>query len=201
MNIKTKDTQKEINSNLSIFNAPYNEGLIHQSVTRFMNCLRAGTVSQKTRSEVRGGGKKPWKQKGTGRARAGSIRSPLWKGGGVIFAAKPRDYSAKINKKMYRLSIRSILSELLRLGRLHIVSELSLENNKTKTFIEKIKHYNVANALIIKADFDVNDYLSTRNLTNYDFVDPYSINPAILLKYENVIIVEDALTDVEELFK
>jgi large subunit ribosomal protein L4 len=148
----------------SIFGADYNEALIHQVVTAYMAGSRAGTKAQKTRSEVRGGGKKPWRQKGLGRARAGTIRSPIWRGGGVTFAAKPRDFSQKVNKKMYRGAMRSILSELARQERLILIDDFVLEDAKTKSFVEKFNELKLKEALIITNEISENLYLASRNV-------------------------------------
>lgn len=198
MQVETLDTQSKVDLNDIVFDYRYNEGLIHQAVVAFQNACRSGNSAQKTRSEVRGGGRKPWKQKGTGRARAGTIRSPIWRKGGVTFAAKPRDYSQKLNKKMYARAIRSILSELKRQDRLHIVSDFQIEGPKTKDFIKKMQTLKLENALVIMPDLDVNEYLGARNLINYDVVDAVSFNPVDLLSYDNVVICTEALKTIEE---
>src|SRR5215216_533964 len=141
MNFQTIDSKTDIELNSEIFDYAYNEALIHQLVVRYMNNARSGNSAQKTRAEVRGGGRKPWKQKGTGNARAGTIRSPIWRSGGVTFAAKKRDYSQKMNKKMVKRAMRSILSELLRTDRLLLLNEFSCESHKTKDFIAKMQQY------------------------------------------------------------
>ena len=181
----------------SIFAAAYNESLVHQAVTAYMAGSRAGTKAQKTRSEVSGGGKKPWRQKGTGRARAGTIRSPLWRGGGVTFAAKPRDYSQKLNKKMYRGAMRSIFSELARQDRLILVDDFKLDNAKTKSFVEKMKALGLKEALIITDEISENLYLASRNVPHVNVVDTLEINPFSLVGYENVVMTREAIQKVE----
>ena len=181
----------------SIFAAAYNESLIHQVVTAFMAGSRSGTKAQKTRSEARGGGKKPWRQKGTGRARAGTIRSPIWRGGGVTFAAKPRDYSKKVNKKMYRGAMRSILSELARQDRLLLVNDFKLDNPKTKSFMEKLNSLDLKEALIITDEISENLYLASRNVPHVSVVDTLEINPFTLIGYENVVMTKEAIQKVE----
>lgn len=198
MLLTTKDTQKNIEFDDQIFDYFYNEDLIHQAVTAFLNDARSGTAAQKTRAEVRGGGKKPWRQKGTGRARAGTIRSPLWRGGGVIFAAKPRDYSQKLNKKMYRRAIRSIISEINRKGSLVVLSEFKTESHKTKAFIEKMQSMNIESALIILTELNQNEFLASRNLPEYAICEVDCIDPYHLIKYPNIVITEDALKQLEK---
>ena len=181
----------------AIFAAAYNESLIHQVVTAFMAGSRSGTKAQKTRAEVRGGGKKPWKQKGTGRARAGTIRGPIWRGGGVTFAAKPRDYSNKVNKKMYRGAMRSILSELARQDRLLLVDDFKLDNPKTKSFIEKLDALKLKEVLIITDEISENLYLASRNVPHVSIVDTMEINPFTLVGYEKVVMTKEAIQKVE----
>lgn len=181
-----------------LFGYKYNEGLVHQAVVAYMAAGRAGTKAQKTRSEVRGGGRKPWRQKGTGRARAGTIRSPLWRGGGVTFAAKPRSFKQKLNKKMYKGALRSIFSELNRQGLLKIVEQLTCTEPKTKQLLEQLKQLDISNALIITDAVDTNLYLSARNIPMIEVLDVQAINPVALLKYEKVIITNTALKLVEE---
>jgi large subunit ribosomal protein L4 len=159
---------------------------------------RQGTSKQKTRSEVRGGGKKPYRQKGTGRARAGTIRSPLWRGGGVTFAATPRDYSKKINKKMYRAAIRSIFSELLRQGRLVAIEQPVLEKPKTKEINNFLNEFSLSKVLIITDELDINLYLSARNIPNVDIITVREINPVNLLKAQKVAVTADAFKKIEE---
>jgi large subunit ribosomal protein L4 len=193
-NTKTKD----INISDNAFSKDFNESLIHQAVVSYMAGSRQGTSKQKTRSEVRGGGKKPYAQKGTGRARAGTIRSPLWRGGGVAFAATPRDYSKKINKKMYKAAIRSIFSELLRQNRLVAIENPVLEKPKTKAIYDFLKEFSLSKVLIITDELDVNFYLSTRNIPNVEAITVREINPVSLLKAHRVAVTAEAFKKIEE---
>lgn len=198
MEIITKDTNSKIQLSDDVFSYRYNEGLIHQSVVTYMNNARSGNSAQKTRAEVRGGGKKPWNQKGTGRARAGTIRSPLWRTGGVTFASKKRDYSQKLNKKMYKRALRSIISELCRTDNLVVLSTFQCETHKTKEFIKKMQALDIKNALIIMNEVGEAEYLGSRNLIDYDVCDVSTIDPVSLLRYEKVIVTEDAIKKIEE---
>ena len=189
---------QDINISDNAFSKDFNESLVHQAVVSYMAGSRQGTSKQKTRSEVRGGGKKPYKQKGTGRARAGTIRSPLWRGGGVTFAATPRDYSKKINKKMYRAAIRSIFSELLRQGRLVAIEKPVLEKPKTKEIANFLKEFSLSKVLIITDELDVNLYLSARNIPNVDIITVREINPVNLIKAQKVAVTADAFKKIEE---
>ena len=189
---------QDINISDSAFSKDFNESLVHQAVVSFMAGGRQGTSKQKTRSEVRGGGKKPFRQKGTGRARAGTIRSPLWRGGGVAFAATPRDYSKKINKKMYRAAIRSIFSELLRQGRLVAIEKPVLDKPKTKEIASLSNEFSLSKVLIIIDELDMNLYLSTRNIPNVDVITVREINPVNLLKANKVAVTADAFKQIEE---
>jgi large subunit ribosomal protein L4 len=189
---------QDINISENAFSKDFNEALVHQAVVSFLAGSRHGTSKQKTRSEVRGGGKKPYRQKGTGRARAGTIRSPLWRGGGIAFAATPRDYSKKINKKMYRAAIRSIFSELLRQGRLVAIEKPVLEKPKTKEIANFLKEFSLSKVLIITDELDVNLYLSARNIPNVDIITVREINPVNLLKAQKVAVTADAFKKIEE---
>ena len=180
------------------FAREYNEALVHQVVTAYLSGARQGTRAQKTRSEVAGGGKKPWRQKGTGRARAGTIRSPIWRTGGVTFAAKPQDHSQKVNRKMYRAAMRSILSELARTDRLMIVEALDVEQPKTKLLVETLKGYGVDNVLIVADNVDKNLYLASRNLHKVDVRDVEGADPVSLIAYDKVMITVDAVKKFEE---
>ena len=180
------------------FAREYNEALVHQVVTAFLSGARQGTRAQKTRSEVAGGGKKPWRQKGTGRARAGTIRSPSWRSGGVTFAAKPQDHSEKVNRKMYRAAMRSILSELARTDRLMIVEALDVEQPKTKLLVETLKGYGVDNVLIVAHNVDKNLYLASRNLHKVDVRDVEGADPVSLIAYDKVMITVEAVKKFEE---
>ncbi len=181
-----------------IFGRSYSEPLVHQVVTTYMTSGRQGTKAQKTRSEVSGGGIKPWRQKGTGRARAGSIRSPLWRTGGTTFAAKPRDYTQKLNKKMYRNGMASILSELHRQNRLIIVDTFVLAQPKTKTFIEKMKAMSLGRALIIVKELEDNLILASRNVPNVAVICVHELDPVSLLAFDQVVVAVDALKEIEE---
>ena len=181
----------------SVFGAAYNEPLIHQIVTAYLNGARSGTKKQKTKAEVRGGGRKPWRQKGTGRARAGSIRSPIWRGGGRAFAARPRDFSEKVNRKMYRGALRSIVSELARGGHLLVTDEVSVEAAKTKTFLAWMKGVGASDVLLVTESTDKNLYLSARNLHNVDVTDVSGLDPVSLLRHEKVVMTTDAAKKVE----
>ncbi len=198
MELKTKDTETSITLNDAVFACEYNKGLIHQAVVAYMNKARSGNSAQKTRSEVRGGGRKPWAQKGTGRARAGTIRSPIWRSGGVTFAAKKRDYSQKINRKMYQGAMRSIVSELHREGHLIVLSDFQCSTPKTKDFLAKMQALELTNALVLVQDLGEFEYLASRNLYTYDVRDVASIDPVSLLRFEKVLITEEALKTLEE---
>ena len=180
------------------FARDYNEALIHQVVTAYLAGARQGTRAQKNRSAVAGGGKKPWRQKGTGRARAGTIRSPIWRSGGVTFAATPQDHSQKVNKKMYRSAMRSILSELARSERLVVVESMSLEQPKTKLLVEELKGYGLENVLIVASEVDQNLYLASRNLHKVDVRDVEGVDPVSLIAHEKVVITVDAVKKFEE---
>lgn len=201
MNIITKDTKQNISLDEKVFNREYNEGLIHQTVTAVLNSYRSGNSAQKTRSEVRGGGRKPWNQKGSGRARAGTIRSPIWRSGGVTFASKKRDYTPKLNKKMYKAAISAIFSELLRQERLHVVENISCEEPKTKAFLKLMNGYQLNNALVLVHDFGETEYLASRNLPQFDICDVEFMDPYSLLRFEHVLITAEALKLVEELLQ
>jgi large subunit ribosomal protein L4 len=180
------------------FAREYNEALVHQVVTAFLAGARQGTKAQKTRSEVAGGGRKPWRQKGTGRARAGTIRSPIWRSGGTTFAAKPQDHSQKVNRKMYRAAMRSILSELARTDRLVVVEGLGVEQPKTKLLVEQLKGLGVENVLIISSEIDENLYLASRNLHKVDVCDVDAVDPVSLIAFDKVLVTVDAVKKFEE---
>jgi large subunit ribosomal protein L4 len=182
----------------SAFGAEFNEALVHQVVTAFLSGGRAGTKAQKSRSEVRGGGTKPWRQKGTGRARAGTIRSPIWVGGGRAFAAKPRSHDQKVNKKMYRAALRSVFSELVRQDRLVITDSIEMEAPKTKLLAAKLKDFGLDNVLIVNEAFDEKVFLSARNLPNVGICDAGSIDPVVLMRFEKVLVTLPALKLIEE---
>jgi len=180
------------------FAREYNEPLVHQVVTAFLAGARQGTRAQKNRSAVAGGGKKPWRQKGTGRARAGTIRSPLWRSGGVTFAASPQDHSQKVNRKMYRAAMRSILSELARTGRLVVVENMDVEQPKTKLLVETLKGYGVENVLIVADEVNKNLYLAARNLHQVDVRDVDGVDPVSLVAFDKVMVTVDAVKKFEE---
>lgn len=182
----------------AVFGSAFNEALVHQVVTAFMAGARAGTRAQKTRSEVRGGGQKPWRQKGTGRARAGTARSPLWRGGGVTFAARPQDYTQKVNKKMYRGALRAILSELVRLDRLIVVDDFKVDMPKTKQLAEKLKSLNLNDVLIVTDEVDENLYLAARNMYKVGVCDVAAVDPVSLIGFESVLMTVGAVRRFEE---
>jgi len=181
------------------FGREFNEDLVHQAVVAYMAGARQGTRAQKTRSDVSGGGKKPWRQKGTGRARAGTTRSPLWRSGGVTFAARPQDHSQKLNRKMYRAAMRSILSELARQERLVIVESFPVDSPKTKVLVKQLADYGLRDALIITDDVSENLYLSSRNLHAVDVRDPQGVDPVSLIHFEKVLVTIPALKKIEEM--
>jgi len=180
------------------FGQEFKESLVHQVVTACLSGARAGTVQQKTRSQVRGGGIKPWRQKGTGRARAGTIRSPIWRGGGRAFAASPRDYSQKINRKMYRAAMRSILSELVRQERLVAIDSFAVDAPKTRELAGKLGELGLDNVLIVTVDVDDNLYLAARNLPGVAVCDVVSADPVSLVGFEKVLMTKAAIEKIEE---
>ena len=181
------------------FAREFNEDLVHQVVTAYLAGARQGTRAQKNRSAVSGGGKKPWRQKGTGRARAGTIRSPIWRAGGVTFAAQPQDHSQKVNRKMYRAALRSILSELARQDRLMVVDSLDVEEPKTKLLAKQLGEYGVDNVLIVGTEVGENLYLAARNLHKVDVRDVDGVDPVSLIGYEKVMVTVDAVKKFEEM--
>lgn len=180
------------------FGVVFKEALVHQVVTAYLAGARAGTKSQKNRATARGGGTKPWRQKGTGRARAGTIRSPIWVGGGRAFAAKPRKYDQKVNKKMYRAALRSVLSELVRQDRLVVVKDLDIDAPKTKLLAARLKKLGLDDVLLLNEAFDENLFLAARNLPNVGICDAGSIDPVVLIRFEKVLITLPALKMIEE---
>lgn len=182
----------------AVFGQVYNETLIHQLVTRYLAGARAGTKAQKTRSDVSGGGAKPWKQKGTGRARAGTTRSPVWRTGGVAFAARPRNYEQKLNKKMYRVGIRSILSELLRQNRLVVSDAIVPTTPKTKAFSEKLKNIDARRVLIIVEKLEANLVLASRNIPNVEVIEAENLSPVLLVAADKIIATSGAIKKLEE---
>ena len=182
----------------TVFGADYNEGLVHQIVTAYLAGGRSGNAAQKTRSEVRGGGAKPWRQKGTGRARAGTSRSPIWAGGGVTFAAKKRDYTQKVNKKMYRAALRSILSQAANDERLVIVDSIDINEPKTKVMKAKLADLGINKALVLVEEVSEALYLSSRNIPNIQVLDVEGVNPVSLVRYPKIITTAAALKQLEE---
>jgi large subunit ribosomal protein L4 len=181
------------------FGREFNADLVHQAVTAYLAGARQGTRAQKTRSDVSGGGKKPWKQKGSGRARAGTIRSPIWRGGGVTFAARPQDHTQKINKKMYRAAMQCILSELARTDRLVVVEQFDVETPKTKALLAKLAAFDAKHVLIVTEAVSENLYLASRNVHTVEVCDAVSANPVSLVHREKVIVTVEALKKFEEM--
>lgn len=181
-----------------VFGKEFNQDLVHQAVVAHMAAGRQGTKAQKTRSDVSGGGAKPWRQKGTGRARAGTIRSPIWRSGGVTFAARPRNFEQKINKKMYRAALRSIFSELNRQERILVVEDFSIEAPKTKVLVQKLAQYDLTNALIVTDEVSEGLYLASRNLYRVDVRDVQGVDPVALVGAEKVVITKAAVKKLEE---
>jgi large subunit ribosomal protein L4 len=195
-------TSTESNETVSVteaaFARPFNQSLVHQAVVAYRAGSRSGTKAQKNRSAVSGGGRKPWRQKGTGRARAGTIRSPIWRGGGVAFAASTRDYSQKLNTKMYRAALSCILSELVRQDRFIVLKDFSLVVPKTKSLLQKLAEYDITDALIVTEEVDNNLYLAARNIQKIRVVNVDDIDPINLIGFEKVVFTLNALKKVEE---
>jgi len=181
-----------------VFDREFNEGLVHQAVVAYMAAGRSGTKAQKNRSDVSGGGQKPFRQKGTGRARAGTTRGPLWRTGGVTFAARPRSFEQKLNKKMYRAAMRAILSELVRQDRFVIVDSLSLEDSKTKLMIAKLKDYGTNDVLLVSEVADVNVLLAARNIPYCEVTSVADLNPVSLVGHEKVVMTRSAVEKIQE---
>ncbi|MGH1371338.1 MAG: 50S ribosomal protein L4 [Cellvibrionaceae bacterium] len=181
------------------FGKEFNQDLVHQAVTAYLAGARQGTKAQKNRSAVSGGGAKPWRQKGTGRARAGTIRSPLWRSGGVTFAAQPRDHAQKLNKKMYRAALRCILSELNRQERLVVVEAFDIEAPKTKSLVQQLAQYDLKDALIVSDEVSENLYLASRNLHKVDVRDVQGVDPVSLIRFDKVVMTVSALKKFEEI--
>ncbi|GGE75165.1 50S ribosomal protein L4 [Streptosporangium jomthongense] len=199
MELTITGSGKGISVSEAAFAKDFNESLVHQVVTAYMAAGRQGTKAQKTRSEVSGGGKKPWRQKGTGRARAGTIRSPIWRSGGVTFAAKPRGYEQKVNRKMYRAALRSIFSELVRQERLVLVDDFAIDAPKTKVFASKLADLGVSNALILTESVEQNLHLASRNVPHVDVRDVAGLDPVSLVAFEKVVVTVPALKKIEEM--
>lgn len=198
MNLNLAGAQGTVEVSDATFGKEFNEALVHQVVVAYMSGARQGTRAQKTRAEVAGGGKKPWRQKGTGRARAGTATSPIWRKGGVTFAARPQDHSQKVNKKMYRSAMRSILSELVRQDRLITVEEFTVDAPKTKLLAAKLEEMNLSKVLIITSELNTNLYLAARNLPHVDVIEASAADPVSLIAYENVLMTVSALRQFEE---
>ncbi|MGB3611893.1 MAG: 50S ribosomal protein L4 [Cellvibrio sp.] len=192
-------TNGTLNVSEVAFGREFNQDLVHQAVVAYMAGARQGTKAQLTRAEVSGGGKKPWRQKGTGRARAGTIRSPIWRSGGVAFAAKPRNHDQKLNKKMYRAALQCILSELNRQDRLVVVESFDVEAPKTKSLVSKLAQYDLSEALIVTEEMSENLYLASRNLHKVDVRDVQGVDPVSLIRFEKVIVTVPALKKFEEI--
>ena len=198
MELQLHNSKEMIAVSDTVFASDYKESLIHQLVTAYLAGARSGTKAQKNRSAVRGGGAKPWNQKGGGRARAGTIRSPIWRSGGVTFAAQPRDYSQKLNKKMYRTGIRSIFSELVRKERLKVVEDITVDAPKTKQLLTKLNDLGVTKTLIVTETGDEKLYLSARNLPHVEVTDVSGLTPVSLVGYESVVVTVGAVRAIEE---
>ncbi|MGJ0492747.1 50S ribosomal protein L4 [Methylobacter sp.] len=196
--INEKDSAGKVEVAEAVFGQSFNETLVHQLVTRYLAGARAGTKAQKTRSDVSGGGTKPWRQKGTGRARSGTMRSPIWRTGGVTFAARPRSYEQKLNKKMFRVGIRSILSELLRQDRLVVSNDILPKTTKTKELAEKLKNVDAKRILIVVDSVDENLALASRNIPYVEVVESINLSPVLLVSADKVIATPAALKQIEE---
>jgi large subunit ribosomal protein L4 len=201
MKLKIVGGGAELNVSEATFGQDYNETLVHQVVVAYRNAGRAGTKRQKSRAEVRGGGRKPHAQKGTGQARAGSSRSPIWRGGGVTFAARPRDFSQKVNRKMYRGAIRSMLSELVRQDRLLVANEIALEAPKTRLLANQLSTWSLSNVLIVVEALDEKLFLAARNLKHVELIEVAQLNPLSLVDHERVLMTVGAVKLLEERFQ
>ncbi|GIU01819.1 50S ribosomal protein L4 [Shewanella algidipiscicola] len=199
MELVLKDAQSALEVSETTFGRDFNEALVHQVVVAYAANARQGTRAQKTRAEVTGSGKKPWRQKGTGRARAGTVKGPIWRGGGVTFAAKAQDHSQKVNKKMYRGALKSILSELVRQDRLVVVESFGVEAPKTKELKAKLAEMNLEDVLIVTPEIDENLFLAARNLYKVDVRDVAGIDPVSLIAFNKVLVTADAIKQIEEM--
>ncbi|RTR36626.1 50S ribosomal protein L4 [Shewanella canadensis] len=199
MELVLKDAQSALEVSETTFGRDFNEALVHQVVVAYAANARQGTRAQKTRAEVIGSGKKPWRQKGTGRARAGTVKGPIWRGGGVTFAAKAQDHSQKVNKKMYRGALKSIFSELVRQDRLIVVESFSVEAPKTKELKAKLAAMNLEDVLIVTPEIDENLFLAARNLYKVDVRDVAGIDPVSLIAFNKVLVTADAVKQIEEM--
>ncbi|EAR59479.1 50S ribosomal protein L4 [Neptuniibacter caesariensis] len=198
MNLNLAGAKGSVEVSDLAFGKEFNETLVHQVVTAYLAGGRQGTKAQKNRSAVSGGGAKPWRQKGTGRARAGTSRSPIWRAGGVTFAAQPRDHSQKVNKKMFRAAMRCIFSELVRQERLVVVEEFAVESPKTKQFVAKLNELELNNALLITEEVEQNLYLAARNVPHVDVRDASGVDPVSLVGFDKVLVTVAALKKIEE---
>ena len=198
MNLNLAGANGSVEVSDQAFGKEFNETLVHQAVTAYMAGGRQGSKAQKNRAAVSGGGAKPWRQKGTGRARAGTSRSPIWRAGGVTFAAQPRDHSQKLNKKMYKAAMRCIFSELVRQDRLVVVEDFALESPKTKQFVAKLNELELSNALLITEDVEQNLYLAARNVPHVDVRDASGLDPVSLVGFDKVLVTVPALKKIEE---
>ena len=194
-----KASTKKVEVSETTFGREFNEALVHQIVTAYLAGGRSGTRASKSRAAVSGGGAKPWRQKSTGRARAGTTRSPLWRSGGHTFALRPQDHSQKVNKKMYRSAMRSILSELVRQDRLSIVDKFEVKSPKTKELVEKLEAMNFTSGVIITDEASDNLFLSARNLNNVDILEISDLNPVSLVGSESIVITVGAVQKIEEM--
>ncbi len=199
MELVLKDAQSALEVSETTFGRDFNEALVHQVVVAYAANARQGTRAQKTRAEVIGSGKKPWRQKGTGRARAGTVKGPIWRGGGVTFAAKTQDHSQKVNKKMYRGALKSIFSELVRQDRLVVVESFSVTAPKTKELKAKLAEMNLEDVLIVTPEIDENLFLAARNLYKVDVRDVAGIDPVSLIAFNKVLVTADAVKQIEEM--
>lgn len=196
--LNEQDSAGQLEVAEAVFGQSFNETLVHQLVTKYLAGARAGTKAQKTRSDVSGGGAKPWRQKGTGRARSGTTRSPVWRTGGVTFAARPRSYDQKLNKKMYRVGVKSILSELLRQDRLVVSSDIMPITSKTKELSVKLKNIDAKRILIITDSVDENLALASRNIPYVEVIEAVNLSPVLLVSADKVIVTPSALKKIEE---
>ncbi len=198
MELAIQGGSSKVKVNDTIFDRPFSEPLVHQVVTAYLAGARAGTKAQKNRSAVSGGGRKPWRQKGTGNARAGTIRSPLWRGGGKTFAAQPRDHSRKVNRKMYRGAMAAILSELVRQDRLAVVDDIGVSGPRTRVLADRLGDLGVRRGLIVDEDVDRNLHLASRNLPGVYAVSVQQLDPASLVGAEKVVLTTAAITAIQE---
>ena len=198
MKLKMVNGAGELQVSEAAFGREFNEALVHQVVNAYRATGRSGTKAQKTRAEVRGGGKKPWSQKGTGQARAGSSRSPIWVGGGRTFAAKPRSFEQKVNRKMYRGAIRAMLSELARTERLVVAEQLALEAPKTRLLAGQLKSWSLESVLIVVEALDEKLFLAARNLPHVELIEAAALNPLSLMRHDKVLMTVGAVKMVEE---